>query len=184
MPKKHTVSITDGQGSLELVNGNYNVTANVTGYDVTSINPSNISIVEGTDDYKFTIEATGTLTLKITDTGDSANGGTPVVAAEFYRTDSEGNTYGDLIVSNEQGEVVFNKVPFSAEGAPTIYFKQVNSDGSHTFNTDVQSVTMTEETYTLNIANPKAALRTFAIEDSNYSGLAIATGTLTLESGE
>lgn len=51
--KKHTVSIADGQGSLELVNGNYNVTANVTGYDITSINPSNISIVEGTDDYKF-----------------------------------------------------------------------------------------------------------------------------------
>lgn len=92
------------------------MTANVIGDDVTSINSSNISIVEGTDDYKFTIEATGTLTLKITDTGDSANGGTPVVAAEFYRTDSEGNTYGDLIVSNEQGEVVFNKVPFSAEG--------------------------------------------------------------------
>ena len=104
------------------------MTANVTGYDVTSINPSNISIVEGTDDYKFTIEATGTLTLKKTDTGDSANGGTPVVAVEFYRTDSEGNTYGDLIVSNEQGEVVFNKVPFSAEGAPTVYFKQVNSE--------------------------------------------------------
>lgn len=160
------------------------MTANVTGYDITSINPSNISIVEGTDDYKFTIEATGTLTLKITDTGDSTNGGTPVVAVEFYRTDSEGNTYGDLIVSNEQGEVVFNKVPFSAEGTPTVYFKQVNSDGSHTFNADVQSVTMTEETYTFNIANPKAALRTFAIEDSNYSGFAIETGILTLESGE
>lgn len=121
------------------------MTANVTGYDITSINPSNISIVEGTDDYKFTIEATGILILKITDTSDSANGGTPVVAAEFYRTDS---------------------------------------DGSHTFNADVQSVTMTVETYTFNIANPKAALRTFAIEDSNYSGLAIETVTLTLESGE
>ena len=82
------VNITNGTGTTDLINGAYTVAADVTGYDNTSINPTSITVDAETNNYAFTISATGTLTLHVTDTGTSA--GTPVVGATFVRTDATG----------------------------------------------------------------------------------------------
>lgn len=173
-----TVTITNGSGTLQLINGEYEVVANATGYDNSSINPSEINVVEGTNTYAFTISATGTLTLHVTEEGTA--GGTPIVGATFVRTDSSGTEYGSAITTDAQGNAVFNNVPFAATGAPTIYFKQTASDGDHEFDDDVQSVTMTQSTQTVEIQNEAGAQRTITLMDANYTNLPIDSATLTL----
>ena len=79
---RHTIPITNGKGSIELVNGTYNATALVGGYDASTLDPKNVTIVEGTNDYAFTISAKGTLTLHVTDTGDPVSG-VQIIGAKF-----------------------------------------------------------------------------------------------------
>ena len=172
------ININNGTGSGELINGTYSVTAEVTGYDNTSIDPSSLTVVAGTNSYAFTISATGTLTLHVTEDGTST--GTPIVGATFYRTDSTGTEYGTVITTDSNGDAVFNNVPYDATSAPTIYYKQTASDGNHEFDNTVQSTTLTSQTGTLEIQNTPGATRTITLTDANYSNLPISTGTLTL----
>ena len=171
-----TVTITNGVGTSNLINDTYSVTAAVTGYDNSSINPSSVTIEEGTNTYAFTISSTGTLTLHVSEDGTSS--GTPIVGATFIRTDSSGNEYGTAITSDASGNAVFNNVPFDQTNAPTIYFKQTASDGDHEFSSAVQSTTMTTSTETLEIQNTIGALRTINLTDANYANLPI-DGSLT-----
>ena len=166
-----TVIINNGTGTSNLINDTYSVSANVVGYDNTSINPSTVSVVSGTDTYAFTISATGILTLHVTEDGTSS--GTPIVGATFVRTDSNGNEYGTTITSDSSGNAVFNNVPFDSTNAPTIYFKQTASDGNHEFSSQVQSTTMTTSTETLEIQNTVGALRTINLTDANYANLPV-----------
>ena len=172
------VTITNGSGSAELINDTYTVTANVVGYDNTSILPSSLEVVEGTNSYAFTIAADGTLTLHVTEDGTST--GTPVIGATFVRTDSTGTEYGSPITTDSNGDAVFDNVPYDATNAPTIYFKQTASDGDHEFDTTIQSTTMTTTTATVEIQNPVGATRTIALTDANYANLPIESGSLTL----
>ena len=172
------INITDGQGTESVINGSYTVTATSTGYDSTTINPSSVNIVEGTNTYQFTIAATGTLTLHVTEDGTTT--GTPIVGATFIRTDSTGNTYGSAITTDSNGDAVFNNVPFDATSAPTIYYKQTASDGDHEFVNTVQSTTLTTSTETIEIQNAPGATRTISLTDANYSNLPIGNATLTL----
>ena len=172
------INITDGQGTGSLINGSYTVTATSTGYDNTTINPSSVNVVEGTNTYQFTIAATGTLTLHVTEDGTST--GTPIVGATFIRTDSTGNTYGSAITTDSNGDAVFNNVPYDSTNAPTIYYKQTASDGDHEFSDLVQSTTLTTSTETIEIQNTPGATRTITLTDANYSNLPIGTATLTL----
>ena len=172
-----TVTITNGTGTVELINDTYTVTADVTGYDNTSIDPSSITVDASTNTYAFTIAATGTLTLHVTEDGTST--GTPIVGATFIRTDASGNEYGTAITTDAQGNAVFNNVPFAATDAPTIYYKQTASDGDHEFDTTVQSTTLTTQTATVEIINQPGATRTINLTDANYANLPI-TGSLTL----
>lgn len=171
------VSITNGTGTAELINDTYTVTADVTGYDNTSIDPSTLNVVEGTNTYAFTISATGTLTLHVTEDGTTT--GTPIVGATFVRTDSTGTEYGTPITTDASGNAVFNNVPFAATGAPTIYYKQTASDGDHEFDSTVQNTTMTESTSTIEIINPVGATRTINLTDANYTNLPL-DGSMTL----
>ena len=172
------INITDGQGSESLINGSYTVTATSAGYEDSTINPSSVNVVEGTNTYQFTIAATGTLTLHVTEDGTTT--GTPIVGATFARTDSEGNTYGNIITTDTNGDAVFNNVPFDSTNAPTIYYKQTASDGDHEFSILVQSTTLTTSTETIEIQNAPGATRTITLTDANYSNLPIKTATLTL----
>lgn len=171
------INITNGVGTGELINDTFQVSASVTGYDNTSINPSNITIEEGTNSYAFTIGATGTLTLHVSEDGTST--GTPIVGATFVRTDSNGNEYGTAITTDSTGDAVFDYVPFDSTNAPTIYFKQTSSDGDHEFSTNVQNTTMTTSTSTLEIENTPGASRTINLTDTNYANLPITSATLT-----
>lgn len=172
-----SVTITNGSGTVELINGAYSVTAEVPGYDNTTIDPENVTVEEGTNSYAFTIAANGTLTLHVTEQGTS--GGEPIEGATFIRTDAQGNEYGSLITSDSQGNAVFSNVPYDANNAPTIYFKQTASDGDHEFDNTVQNTTLTTQTGTVEIANPEGAERTIALTDANYANLPIDSGTLT-----
>ena len=172
------VNITNGTGTTDLINGTYTVEAAVTGYDNTSINPTSITVDAQTNNYAFTVSATGTLTLHVTDTGTTE--GNPIVGATFIRTDATGTEYGSVITTDSTGNAIFNNVPFAATGAPTIYFKQTASDGDHEFSTDVQSTTLTTQTSTVEIINAVGATRTITLTDTNYDNLPIDTATLTL----
>lgn len=180
MAKEHIVPITNGIGSKELDNGTYSITASISGYDNASIDPAELEVTEGTNDYSFTIAATGTLTLHVTDDGTEI--GVPIVGATFYRCDAEGTTYGDPIESTEDGNAVFNNVPYAEENAPIIYYKQTISDGEHTFDGELQNTILAEESVTIEITNPEAAARNFTLTDANYADLPIADGSITLTS--
>lgn len=171
------VDITNGTGTVELINDTYTVTADVPGYDNSTINPSNITVDATTNTYAFTISATGTLTLHVTDTGTTS--GTPIVGATFIRTDSEGNEYGTVITTDAQGNAVFNNVPYDATNAPLIYYKQTASDGDHEFDSTVQSTSLTTQTATVEIINQPGATRTINLTDANYENLPL-DGSLTL----
>ena len=172
------IPINNGTGSQSVANGNYNVTVTSVGYDVSTLNPSTINVVEGTNDYSFTVGATGTLTIHVSDDGTAT--GNPIVGAVLYRTDSDGTTYGDPITTDCNGNAVFENVPYAATNAPTIYFKQTESDGSHDFRTDVLSTNMTTETYTYELENSLSAVRTITLTDSNYENLPIDNATINL----
>lgn len=172
------ITITNGTGSADIINGSYSVTASVNGYDNTSILPSTVDIVEGTNTYAFTIGATGTLTLHVSEDGTSS--GVAVVGATFIRTDASGNEYGSVVTTDASGNAVFDNVPFDASNAPSVYFKQTASDGNHEFNNAVQSTTLTSSTVTMEITNQPGAQRTINLTDANYSGLPIDNGQITL----
>ena len=172
------VDITNGTGTVELINDTYTVTAEVTGYDNSTINPSSITVDASTNTYAFTISGAGTLTLHVTDTGTTA--GTPIVGATFIRTDSAGTEYGNVITTDTEGNAVFNNVPFAETGAPLIYYKQTASDGDHEFDSTVQSTSLTTQTETIEIINTPGATRTINLTDANYENLPIETGSLTL----
>ena len=171
------VTITDGSGTASLINDSYTVTADVVGYNNNSINPDTVNIVDGTNTYAFTIAATGTLTLHVTEEGTTT--GTPIVGASFVRTNSTGTEYGTPITTDSNGDAVFEYVPFAESGAPIIYFKQTASDGDHEFDDSVHNTTMTTSTSTLEIQNTVGASRTITLVDTNYGNLPIDSASLT-----
>ena len=178
MSKKYEINITNGIGEANVFNGTYTVESNTVGYNNLSINPSELNVVEGTNTYELKISADGTFTLHVTETG--AQDGTPIVGAKFIRCDSSGTTYGDEIVTNETGTAVFSNVPYDTSTAPIIYYKQTESDGSHTFDNNLKNITLETSSKTLEIENPKPVLRTFKLTDANYNNLPITSGIISL----
>lgn len=173
------IPITNGKGSVHVVPGTYGVAGAADGYDTNSLEPTSVTITDETADYAFTIAATGTLTLHVTDDGTEL--GVQVVGATFQRCDAEGKTYGTVVTTNEDGDAIFEHVPFLASGdAPKVYFKQLTSDEGHTFNQDLQNTTLTEATMAVQIANPEANTKNFTLTDKNYEGLPVADGNLVL----
>ncbi len=173
------VPITNGKGSVHIVPGTYGVAGTADGYTANTLAPTSVTITEGTSEYNFTIEASGTLTLHVTDDGTEL--GVQVVGATFQRCDAAGTTYGTAITTDEDGNAVFEHVPFSTVGdAPKVYFKQLNSDEGHTFSTTLQETSLTTSTSTVQIANPEANTKNFNLTDKNYDGLPVADGTLVL----
>lgn len=178
MASPYTVTISNGVGTAAVINGSYAVTTSVVGYDNTTILPATQVVSEGNNTYSFTVAATGTLTLHVTEDGTA--GGTAVVGATFARCDSAGNVYGTAVTSDENGNAVFPYVPFAATDAPLIYYKQTARGGNHEYDPALKNTTMTAAASTIEIVNAPAAVRTFNLTDPNYEGLPISTGTLTL----
>lgn len=173
------IPITNGKGSVHVVPGTYGTAGTADGYDTNTLEPTSVTITDESESYAFTIEATGTLTLHVTDDGTEL--GVQVVGAIFQRCDAEGNTYGSPIATNEDGDAIFEHVPYLADGnAPKIYFKQISSDEGHTFNANLQDTSLSEATGTVQIANPEAGTKNFTLTDKNYEGLPVADGNIIL----
>ncbi len=178
MPKPYVINISNGSGTGRVLNGQYSVAADVTGYNNASVLPATQDVTARTNSYAFTIASTGTLTLHVTEDGTA--GGTPIVGAAFARCDSGGTTYGAAVTSDASGNAVFDFVPFAATGAPLIYYKQTASDGDHEFDPSLVNTTMTTSAQTIEVTNSLAAMRTLSMTDANYANLPIASGSITL----
>lgn len=177
---RHTIPIINGKGSVELVNGTYNVSAVVGGYDSSTLDPKSVAIVDGTDTYTFMISAKGVLTLHVTDTGDPSTG-VQIIGAKFIRTDRTGTIQGMEITTNQDGNAIFNNVPFAESGSMEIYYKQIASDGGHTFDDAVKSIVITEEAQTVAIVNLVAPVRNFTLTDASFPNIPIIDGQIIIE---
>ncbi len=180
---RHTIPITNGKGSIELVNGLYNATAVVGGYDASTLSPKQVTITEGVNDYIFTISAKGILTLHVTDTGDKTTG-VQIIGAKFVRTDSTGTIIGVEATTDADGNAVFNNVPFAPKESTEIYYKQITSDGGHTFDDTVKSIIMTTSAETVEIANPQAPVRNIMLTDASFPNITIKDGQIILEDNQ
>lgn len=178
MAKPYNIIITNGEGQENVLNDNYSVSANIPGYNNTSIDPSTVNVVEGTNTYEFTIAASGTLTLHVTEEGTST--GRAVVGAKFIRCDAMGVTYGSEVETDSTGNATLPYVPYDANSDIEVYYKQTASDDSHLFDDTLKSAILKTSTLTVEIANTLPALRTFTLKDTNYNGLSINSGNITL----
>ena len=180
MSKEILIPITNGKGSKEIEDGNYNVTCTVPGYDNSSISPANVEVIEGTNEYAFTISANGVLTINVSDTGDSSTG-VPVENAVFYRTDSTGQEYGNPVTTDVDGSAKLEHLPYDTSTPYKIYIKQTSSDGSHNFESTVKEILMDGENKEIEISNPEATSRNISLTDANYPNYPISDGDITFK---
>lgn len=178
MAKPYSIDIINGSGQEEVVKGSYTATLSAAGYDTTTFDPTSVTISDESS-YAFTVGATGTLTIHVTEEGTSE--GTPVVGAVFYRTDDTGTTYGDSVTTDDSGNAVLNNVPFDTAETILIYYKQTASDGDHDFDDSVKNISLNAQTGTVEIQNTAATTKTFTLTDANYTGLPVAAATITLQ---
>lgn len=178
MAKPYTITIENGEGTAQVLNDQYTVTSSVTGYNDTSIDPKSLTVVEGTNAYNLTIAAEGALTIHVTEDGTTT--GTPVVGAVFYRADSAGTTYGSPVTTNAEGNATLENLPYDSTTPQTVYIIQTASDGSHEFDKNVQTQSLSTQTTTIEVINSPAVTRTFTLTDANYENLSISSGTITL----
>lgn len=178
MAKPYIININDGTGSKNVPNGSYTASITSNGYDTSSLNPKEINVTSDVDSYSFTVSASGTLVLHVSEDGTS--GGTSVVGAKFIRCDKDGNTYGNEVISGSDGNATFNNVPYAASGSPTIYYKQTSSDGEHDYDSSLKSVTLLTSQETVEVINSLPKLKTFTLKDANYDGLNIEVAEITL----
>ncbi len=57
----------------------------------------------------------------------------------------------------------------------------ISGDGGHTFDDTVKSITMTEESVTVEITNPEAPIRNFTLMDASFPNIPIIDGQIILE---
>ncbi len=178
----YNVTITNGNGSQVMQSGAYTVSAEATGYDVSTLTPKTFTATDTPQTQAFTLSANGTLTFVVNETG--AAGGTPITSGSLVMTDETGATeYGQPIAIGADGNAVFNNVPYGATDAPfTLYFKQLDSDDTHNPVEGVITVQMTAQTQTEYVQNAAAAEQTFTLRDANYD--MPVDGTLTFTETE
>lgn len=178
MARPYMITIANGEGTEGTESGIYEVSATIAGYDVDTIDPKSLTVTGDTSEYSLTVSASGMLTLHVTEEG--IEDGTPVLGTSFKRCDSSGNTYGEAVVSNDSGDAVFENVPYAEADGPVVYYKQIDSDGNHDFELDLQSETLTEESTTVQVFNSPVSSKILKLTDVNYSGLPIDAGEITL----
>lgn len=174
----YEISFTDGVGYEKVANGDYDVTAQVSGYDNSSITPPTISVKAGVLEYDFKIAASGNLTLHVTEEGTAA--GTAVQGATFVRCDSTGTAYGSTITTDATGNAVMPYVPYGDE-LLVVYYKQTGSATDHEYDPEVKQISLSTSAETVEIANPAQIERTFNVTDLHYEGLKIPSGNLILD---
>lgn len=178
MAKPYSITITNGVGQANVLEDSYSVTSNTPGYLDSSIDPKTLDITGSASEYSLKISGEASLTLHVTDTGTST--GVPIVGAKFIRCDRLGNTYGSEVTTDSTGNAVFQNLPYAQENAPDVFYKQTTGDGTHTFDSTLKSIILDSVTNTKEVENPLPPLKTFKLEDANYTGLMIESGTIIL----
>jgi hypothetical protein len=181
-------SFSNGQGQFsDIASGTYTVNkglSNLTGYDNTTGIPSTIEITGSTDPITFTVGGTGTLTVHVENSfGDPVKGVELVrVYKDFNRT-TVNTTYGPPSApTDDNGNTTFANVPWSAIGAPNIYFT-VNDPTKYEITSGVPFLTlsMTQQVQTLDAPEPISLITPFTVSDVNYTNLAIESGAIGLD---
>lgn len=144
-----SIDITDGIGTINLADGNYDVSTNVLGYNNSSISPKSILVTEKDDTKELVISASGTLTLHLVETDTDI----PILGAKFYRCSSYGVIYGNAITTDDFGNATFNNVPFSEFNSVYIYFRQIESDGKHNFDDNIKRILVDKKTKIVDVYN-------------------------------
>lgn len=172
-----TITINNGTGNKNIVPGNYTASARIAGYNNLSISPTSITVSSTTETFPFTIAATGSATITLTDVDDA----TAIENATFMRCNSTGTTtYGTPVLTNPSGVATFNNLPFGTD-APTVYIIETDSDGTHIAPTTVLQLNLADATGTnLAVTNEKAAEQNFKLTDANYTDLPIDAGFIDL----
>ena len=98
-----------------------------------------------------------------------------------YVVDETGTTQGKEATTNQDGNALFENVPYYETDSPVIYYKQISSDGAHTFDGSVKSVIMNEQNITVEIENPNAPERNITLTDASYPSIVIKDAQITLE---
>ena len=178
MQKTYVINIQNGRGSKTITNGTYGVSANIPGYNNDSINPQLLDISSESNEYNLTISADGNLTLHVTEDGTPE--GTPVVGAVFYRTDSNGTTYGNPVTTDLMGNATLTNLPYDFNTAPVVFFKQVATPDDYESNNEVMQITLSEQETTIEVTNSRLVAKTFIVTDANYDNLPVNIGSITL----
>lgn len=169
----YKINISNGSGIQRLPAGDYDVSADVFGYESKSLSPKTFLANLESEKETFTISAIGSLTINVNETGLEI--GSPIIDGKFIRCNKDGTEiYGDVISINEFGVGLFNYIPFGTIEKPyTIFIKQISSDNIHNINLDVISINMSKQNHSIYIQNTLAGLQEFFVTDKNYSGLNI-----------
>lgn len=84
------------------------------------------------------------------------------------------------VITDTDGNAKFSNIPFATSGNITIYYKQITSDGGHTFDDTVKSIVMNEQNKIVEITNPEAPLRNFTLTDASFPNVVISDGQIIL----
>lgn len=177
---KYDISITNGTGQQEILNGSYTIASNIKGYDNTTIDPKNVTFDASKNTLNLTIAGNATLTLHVTENETST--GTAVSGATFQRCNQDGTvSYGNPVTSDSTGNAIFEHFPYDTSEPITVYYKQLNSDGSHEFDNTVKTISMDNQTKLIEVKNAKASLRTLTVKDQYYQEVSDINGTISLD---
>lgn len=176
--KIYNVLISNGQGKVDLPNDVFSVTATATGYDGSTLNPASVTVTAGVTEYSFTISATGSLILHVTEDGTSA--GTPVEGATFYRCDNNGNTYGSAFTTDSTGNATLTNIPWDTDGNAKIYYKQTETASGHSFDSKLKEIVLTQATTTVEVENQLLVSRTIKLTEAGYDGLSVPGASMVL----
>lgn len=180
MKEKHIVPITNGVGSIKLINGTYNVKAEVAGYDSLTLEPKIVTLSDSVNDYSFMLSANGILKIHVR---ESEASNIPIVGAIFMRTDITGSIEGDYAITDSDGNIKFINVPFSPEGSQKVYFKQILGDGKHSFSEELNSFELVSNEETVKIDNPIFTSKEFNLFDTSFVNIPVDLNDLNLEGG-
>lgn len=182
MDNEYEINIVNGEGTSRVLNGTYDVFADVVGYDDITIYPFELQVNNDVDTYNLTIGASGKLLIHVTE--DGTGDGIPVEGASFSICDMYGNCYGDVKKTNSNGYVGFYSLPYDTDNPPNVYFIEISSDGKHLFDKEVHKVNLKSQELSINIKNGIAPTRKFILEDINYNGINPEEANLRLVKGE
>lgn len=161
-----TIPFTNGTATVDnVLVGTYTYISNtIPGYQGATMPDFSINTAQTNIELK--LSASGTLTVNVLD-----DVGKPIQSGSVQMYATDGTTPLGSPVEISNGAAVFNHVPYSGSGVNFI-IKQAATDGDHILNTEPVSVSMTQQTRTVQIINQRVPVQVnFKVVDANYPGI-------------